>query len=86
VRPGPGGAVEVVRGALGDGDGACGSNAREKREKERAGPSTIPAYVRRADTSANEHKRLAYVAAVAPYVIGHLMNISYIRRFKNRRT
>jgi hypothetical protein len=33
-----------------------------------AGPGTIPAYVRRADTSANEHKWLAYVAVVAPYV------------------
>jgi hypothetical protein len=41
---------------------------REKREKERAGLGTIPAYVRRADTSANEHKWLAYVAVVAPYV------------------
>jgi hypothetical protein len=30
---------------------------REKREKERAGPGTIPAYVHRADPSANEHKR-----------------------------
>jgi hypothetical protein len=30
---------------------------REKREKERAGSGTIPAYVRRADTSADEHKR-----------------------------
>jgi hypothetical protein len=29
---------------------------REKREKERAGPSTIPAYIRRVDTSADEHK------------------------------
>jgi hypothetical protein len=31
---------------------------REKREKERAGAGTIPAYVRRADTSANEYKRV----------------------------
>jgi hypothetical protein len=30
---------------------------REKREKERAGPGTIPAYVHRAKTSADEHKR-----------------------------
>jgi hypothetical protein len=30
---------------------------REKREKERAGSGTIPADVRRANTSANEHKR-----------------------------
>jgi hypothetical protein len=30
---------------------------REKREKEMAGLGTIPAYVRRADTLANEHKR-----------------------------
>jgi hypothetical protein len=28
----------------------------EKREKERAGPGTIPAYVRWADTLADEHK------------------------------
>jgi hypothetical protein len=32
---------------------------REKQEKERVGPGTIPAYVRRADTSANEHKRVS---------------------------
>jgi hypothetical protein len=30
---------------------------RERREKERASPGTIPAYVHRADTSAVEHKR-----------------------------
>jgi hypothetical protein len=30
---------------------------REKREKERAELGTIPAYVHRADTSADEHKR-----------------------------
>jgi hypothetical protein len=30
---------------------------REKREKEIARPGTIPAYVRRADTSADEHKQ-----------------------------
>jgi hypothetical protein len=30
---------------------------REKREKERADPGTIPAYVHQADTSADEHKR-----------------------------
>jgi hypothetical protein len=29
----------------------------EKREKERAGPSTIPAYVHRVDTSADDHKQ-----------------------------
>jgi hypothetical protein len=28
----------------------------EKQEKKRVGPGTIPAYVRRADTSADEHK------------------------------
>jgi hypothetical protein len=39
---------------------------REVGEK-RAGPGTIPAYVRRADTSADV-SRLAYMAAVAPYV------------------
>jgi hypothetical protein len=31
---------------------------REKREKERSGPDTIPAYVRRADTSADDHKQV----------------------------
>jgi hypothetical protein len=30
---------------------------REKWEKERAGPGTIPAYVGQADTSADEDKR-----------------------------
>jgi hypothetical protein len=30
---------------------------REKREKERAGPGTIPTYVHRADTSVDEHKQ-----------------------------
>jgi hypothetical protein len=31
---------------------------REKREKERAGAGTIPAYVHRVDTSADDHKRV----------------------------
>jgi hypothetical protein len=31
---------------------------REKHEKERAGPGTIPTYVRRANTSADEHKQV----------------------------
>jgi hypothetical protein len=31
---------------------------REKREKKRAGPGTILAYVHRADTSADDHKRV----------------------------
>jgi hypothetical protein len=30
---------------------------REKREKERAGSGTIPAYICWADTSADEHKQ-----------------------------
>jgi hypothetical protein len=30
---------------------------REKREKERAGSGTIPAYVHRVDTSADKHKQ-----------------------------
>jgi hypothetical protein len=31
---------------------------REKREQERVGPGTIPACVRRADTLADDHKRV----------------------------
>jgi hypothetical protein len=31
---------------------------REKREKERSGPGNIPGYVHRADTSADDHKRV----------------------------
>jgi hypothetical protein len=38
---------------------------REKWEQERAGPGIL-AYVHQADTSADEHNGLAYVAAVAP--------------------
>jgi hypothetical protein len=64
ASPGPGGAVRgvagvAVRGALGGGDGARGSDEREreKREKERAGSSTIPTYVHRADTSVDGHKQ-----------------------------
>jgi hypothetical protein len=30
---------------------------REKREKEKVGPVTIPTYVRQTDISADEHKR-----------------------------
>jgi hypothetical protein len=37
---------------------ACVRCEREKREKERLGPGTIPAYVRQADTSADDHKRV----------------------------
>jgi hypothetical protein len=53
MRLGRGGRVR-----RGGGDGARGSDAREreKREKERVGLGTIPAYVHRADTSADEHK------------------------------
>jgi hypothetical protein len=42
------------------GGGARGSKAteREKQEKERSGLGTIPAYVRRADTSADDHKQV----------------------------
>jgi hypothetical protein len=34
---------------------ARGRDVRKKREKERAGPGTVLAYVRRADTSVDEH-------------------------------
>jgi hypothetical protein len=42
----------------GGGGGARRSDVREreKREKERTDSGTIPTYVRRADTSADEHK------------------------------
>jgi hypothetical protein len=59
VPPGPGG----VR----PGQGGSGRQTwrrrvwkqceREKWEKERAGPDTIPVYVHRTDTSADEHKQ-----------------------------
>jgi hypothetical protein len=35
----------------------CDAREQAKQEKERAGSGTIPAYVRRADTSADEHKQ-----------------------------
>jgi hypothetical protein len=59
VRPGPGVAGVAVQGALGCGGGMDGSDAREreKREKEIVGSGTIPTYVRRADTSADELKQ-----------------------------
>jgi hypothetical protein len=51
-----------VAGAAARGDLAAAARMerceREKREKERAGPGTIPAYVHRADTSADDHKRV----------------------------
>jgi hypothetical protein len=50
---------------------------REKRVKERTRPGIL-AYVHRADTSADEHKRAGLHGGRDP------MNISYIRRFKNR--
>jgi hypothetical protein len=85
---GPGAAA--ARGAVGGGDSARryatrGRDAREreKREKERAGPGIV-AYVHRADTSANEHKRTGLRDGRGTFV-GHPMNISYIRWFKNRR-
>jgi hypothetical protein len=60
-----------MTGVVPNGAGRCGPRSsvtgaaarvkamreREKREKERAGAGTIPAYVCRADTSANEYKR-----------------------------
>jgi hypothetical protein len=59
VRTGLGVAGTAVREALGGSGSTRGSDAREseKWEKERAGPNTIPAYVHRADTSADEHKQ-----------------------------
>jgi hypothetical protein len=67
-RPGPGGAVrgQAWPRQRRSGPGVAGAAAaarvevmceREKREKERVGPDTIPTYVRQADTSADEHKR-----------------------------
>jgi hypothetical protein len=59
-------AAPVGAGRCGLGPGVAGAAAaarvevmceREKREKERVGPDTIPTYVRQADTSADEHKR-----------------------------
>jgi hypothetical protein len=40
-----------------DQDDARGSDVRENQKKERAGSDTIPTYVGRGDTSADEHKR-----------------------------
>jgi hypothetical protein len=55
VRSGPDVAGVAVRGALGS---AHGSDARHREARERkGGAGTIPAYVRRADTSADKHKQ-----------------------------
>jgi hypothetical protein len=69
VRLGRGGAVEVVRGALGDGDGVCGSNARERsgRKKGRGRVLYLLMFGGLTHQPMNI-SRLAYVAAVAPYV------------------
>jgi hypothetical protein len=65
ARPGSGAAPARAR-RCGLGPGVAGAAAaahveamreREMREKERSGPGTLPAYVRWADTSADEHKR-----------------------------
>jgi hypothetical protein len=50
------GAVPVGAGRGREG-GAWKRCEREKREKEMVGLGTIPAYVHRADTSADKHKR-----------------------------
>jgi hypothetical protein len=52
---------------------------REKREKERARPGIL-AYVRRADTSADEHK----LAGLRGGRDALCSSTNYIRRFKNR--
>jgi hypothetical protein len=51
ARPGPGVAEVVARVEV------MREREREEREKERVDPSTIPAYIHRANTSANEHKQ-----------------------------
>jgi hypothetical protein len=68
VRHGATGAVVANARLCGSGLGVVRAEAaacmvamqereREKREKERAGSGTIPADIRRANTSANEHKQ-----------------------------
>jgi hypothetical protein len=74
VRCGATRAAPTGAGRCGPGQGVAGATARrdlvvaaacmeamrerEKREKERSGPGNIPGYVHRADTSADDHKRV----------------------------
>jgi hypothetical protein len=82
------GMAGAVRSGAGHGwggsSGARRSDAREREkwEKERVGLGTIPTYVRRADTSVDEHKRSGLCGCRwCLMFIGHPMNISYVRRF-----
>jgi hypothetical protein len=64
VGAGQCGSAQGVAGAAARGDLAAvvarveAMREREKREKERAGPVTIAAYVHQAYTSADDHKRV----------------------------
>jgi hypothetical protein len=59
-----------VRGALGSGGDACGSDAREreKHEKERAGQVLYPLMFIGPTHQPTNISRLAYATAVVPYV------------------
>jgi hypothetical protein len=57
--PGPTGAGEAVRGAFGGGDGACGSNARERSGRKKGrGRVLYPFMFVGSNTSADEHKQV----------------------------
>jgi hypothetical protein len=60
VWSGAGRGWDGIARRLGGGGGVRGSDVREreKREKERASPGTIPAYVHWANTSADDHKQV----------------------------
>jgi hypothetical protein len=60
VRSGVGHGQGSSTRRLGGGGDAHGTDAREreKQEKERVGPGTIPTYVHQADTLADDHKRV----------------------------
>jgi hypothetical protein len=71
--PGLGGAREAVRGALGGSDGACGSNARERsRKKKGRGHVLYPLMFVGLTHQPTNISRLAYVAAVVPYVVTYV--------------
>jgi hypothetical protein len=63
-------AAPAGAGRCGLGSGVARAAARVKamREKERVGMGTISAYVHRADTSTDQHKRTGLRVVVTPYI------------------
>jgi hypothetical protein len=68
--PGLGRDKEAVRGALGGSDGACGSDARERSGRKKGrGHVLYPVMFVGLTHQPTNISRLAYVAAVVPYVV-----------------